>query len=219
MSSDPRRGVHSQAAERAAASGSQVRLVELIRARGETLLAALERHWAGSRAHADGTATFAFATAVELGWGREPAEEVREAARLHDVGLVYVPAETLSRAAGDLTVEERTLLDSRFARGAALARAAAVPEAACEWIRAVGERFDGGGPSGLAGERIPAESRVIRTACLCDAVLAGAAPVQAPPGGRHRLALDELRRRSGAELDPRVSGALAGVLERAAGGI
>ena len=135
-----------------------------MKAGGSELLEALERHLPGSRGHADGTATYAFAAAVELELERDHAEAVREAARLHEVGNVYVPANVLVKAAGELTTEEKGLLDSRFASGAELARGAGIPDQVCDWIGAVGERFDGSGPGGLAGERIPIESRIMRAA-------------------------------------------------------
>ena len=110
--------------------------------------------------------------------------------------MVYVPSEVLAKPPGELTPEERELLDSRFASGAELARGAGIPEQACEWIRATGERFDGGGPQGLAGERIPIESRIVRVACAFDAVVAAAAkePGNASADGRRQAAVDELRR-------------------------
>ncbi len=158
-------------------------LAARVKARGSELLDALERHLPGSRGHADGTAAYAFAAAVELDLEREHAEAVRETARLHEVGNVYVPAAVLRKPPAELTPEDVELLDSRFVRGAELARGAGVPEQACEWIGAIRERFDGEGPTGLAGERIPIESRIVRVACACDTALA--AP--APGGGPRRM--------------------------------
>ncbi len=187
-----------------------------VKARGSELLEALERHLPGSRGHADGTATYAFAAAVELELERDHAEAVREAARLHEVGNVYVPANVLVKAQSELTTEETRLLDSRFASGAELARGAGIPDQVCDWIGAAGERFDGSGPGELAGERIPIESRVMRAACACDAALAAPAPGGASLGERRRIALEALRAAAGTELDPRVTTALATMLERAA---
>ncbi len=208
MSSDRPSGAPSNEPEREVAAR--------VSARGAELLDALERHLPGSRDHADGTAAYAFAAAVELDLDRDQAEAVREAARLHEVGSVYMPAEVLAKPAGELTAEERASLDSRFARGAELARGAGVPEQACQWIDAVGERFDGGGPAGLAGDRIPIESRIVRVACACDTALAAPAPGGTSPEERRRGAVDGLRGAAGAELDPRVTEALAAMLERAA---
>ena len=197
-------------------SGPEAGLAARVKAGGPELLDALERHLPGSRDHADGSAAYAFAAAVELDLARDHAEAVREAARLHEVGSVYVPAELGAKPVAELTAKERGLLDSRFARGAELARGAGVPDRACDWIEASGERFDGSGPSGLAGERIPIESRIVRVACACDAALAAPTPAGASQDARRRAAVDALRAASGSELDPRVTAALVAMLERAA---
>ncbi|MFL5870136.1 MAG: HD-GYP domain-containing protein [Solirubrobacterales bacterium] len=195
---------------------NEVGLATLVKARGSELLNALERRLPSSRDHADGTAAYAFAAAVELELERDHAESVREAARLHEVGNVYVPAAMLAKPAAELTPEDRALLDSRFASGAELARGAGIPDRVCEWIGATGERFDGSGPAGLAGERIPIESRIVRVACACDTALAAPAPGGASPAERWRIAVHVLRAAAGSELDPRVTAALAAMLERAA---
>jgi HD-GYP domain-containing protein (c-di-GMP phosphodiesterase class II) len=213
MSSDPLAGIPSPETDPTASADADPTLAAVARARGEVLLDGLERHLPGSRRHADGTASYAFAVAVELGADRLRAELVREAARLHDVGKVYVPAEVLTRPAGELEADELALMDSHQAYGAALAIGAGVPDLACEWIGAAGEHFDGSAGHGLAGERIPREARVIRVACACDAALSRRpAAARALPW----IATAELRAAAGAELDPPVVEAVAGVLERAA---
>ena len=209
MSSDRPSGARSSEPEPAG-------LATLVKARGSELLDAVERHLPSSRDHADGTATYAFAAAVELELERHHAEAVREAARLHEVGDVYVPAAVLAKPAGELTPEDRALLDSRFASGAELARGAGIPDQVCEWIGAIGERFDGSGPGGLAGERIPMESRIVRVACACDTALAAPAPGVASPDERRGIAVHALRAAAGSELDLRVTAAMAAMLERAA---
>ena len=119
---------------------------------------------------------------------------------------------------GELTPEDVELLDSRFVRGAELARGAGVPEQACEWIGAVRERFDGEGPTGLAGEQIPIESRIVRVACVCDSALAAPVPGHGDtsPGGRRWRAAQALRAAAGSELDPSVTAALVAMLKRSA---
>ena len=226
MSSDPPSGARSsepEAAQRADApprpagdSGLDPDLASRVSVRGLELLRALERHLPGSVDHADGTAAYAFAAAAELGLERDHAEAVREAARLHEVGAVYVRAALLVRPPGELTSEERTQLGSRFARGAELARGAGVPDEACAWIGAAGERFDGRRPGALAGERIPIESRIVRVACACATALAAPAPGRTSPRERRRRAIRALRAAAGSELDPDVTAALVTILERAA---
>jgi HD-GYP domain-containing protein (c-di-GMP phosphodiesterase class II) len=175
---------------------------------GAPLLDALESHLPGARRHADATAAFAFAAAVELGHERGRAEAIREVARLHDVGLVYVPTEVLSRPAESLDDSERALLASHLEAAYRLCRGAGIDEAACGWILRTRERYDGAGPEGLRGTQIPVESRIIRTACAGDLLLTRSGP---------EATRQALRAGEGGELDPVVSDAIVAVVERAAG--
>jgi HD-GYP domain-containing protein (c-di-GMP phosphodiesterase class II) len=168
----------------------------------------------GSRHHADGTATYAFVAAANLGMERDHAEAVRETARLHEIGKIYVPRRALDRPPDELTPDELSLLGAHFAYGAELARGAGIPEEACGWIHATQERFDGNGPAGLADERIFLESRIIRAACTCDALVSAPIPEGESVAERRRLATEELGRSAGRELDPRIVEALVGMLER-----
>ncbi|MGH2963840.1 MAG: HD-GYP domain-containing protein [Solirubrobacterales bacterium] len=213
MSSDPQAGAPSPGTDEPASPDADPSLALVAKARGETLLEGLERHLPGSRRHADGTASYAFAVAVELGADRARAELVREAARLHDVGKVYLPTTLLAKPREELDMTEEALVDSHPAYGATLAIGAGIPEQACEWIGSAGERFDGSGGLGLAGERIPVEARVIRVGCACDALLS-----RRPAVGEalHWIAIAGLRTSSGHELDPLAVEAMAAVLGRAA---
>jgi HD-GYP domain-containing protein (c-di-GMP phosphodiesterase class II) len=200
MSSDPPSDDRSFAAEPAIDAAAARQL-------GLPLLAALEEHLPGARQHGEATSAYAFATAADLGLGRERAELVREISKLHDVGMVYVPVEVLRTPIEALDQEQRAQLDAHIEAGARLARGAGLPAPQCEWILHTRERWDGDGPERLTGEMIPLEARVIRVACAADLVLASAGfdPTTAA-----------LRAAAGAELDPRVAGTMIGVLERTA---
>jgi putative nucleotidyltransferase with HDIG domain len=183
--------------------------------RGAPLLDALENHFTGSREQAEGAASYAFAAAVELGMTRSDAELTREAAKLHDVGRVYVPVEVLSKPAWRRSREEGAIVQAHHEWGAELARGAGVPDEVCDWIRDGGERYDGRGPRGLTGGAIPLQARISRAAYSCYAALAHSAeePVQADPE-HPRRASDVLRASAGHELDPEVVEAMATAIER-----
>jgi HD-GYP domain-containing protein (c-di-GMP phosphodiesterase class II) len=206
MSSDRPSGAPSHQPE------PQLGLAALLRIRGLPLLEALERHVPGAREHAEATASYAFAIAAELGFDRERCGVARETAQLHEVGQVYVPVPVLQKPAVERSSEERELFESQYEAAYRLARGAGIPENACGWLLRLRERFDGSGPEGLAGEEIPIESRMTRTACVGQTALA--APGIDDP---HRNALSELTGQAGAELDPRTVAALAAVLDRAVG--
>jgi HD-GYP domain-containing protein (c-di-GMP phosphodiesterase class II) len=212
MSWDPQSGAPSSGAD-PAAGGAQADPAELARARGATLIDALEGHRPGSRDHAEATASYAFAAAVELGFEREHAEAVRETARLHEVGMIYVPGAVLAASPEQRSAEGRTQIAAHPGYGAELALGAGVPRQVCDWIGATAERFDGRGPGGLAGERIPLEARIVRVACACDSALT-TPQAAVDPAGHRAAAFEVLRAAAGRELDPRVVEALAGMLDR-----
>jgi HD-GYP domain-containing protein (c-di-GMP phosphodiesterase class II) len=215
MSWDPPSDGPSPDAE-AADEALHADLAELVSERGAVLLDALESHYPGSRDHADATASYAFGAAVELRLEREHAEAVREAARLHEAGMLYVPAAVLAARPEDRDAQAQAMIEAHPGHGADLAHGAGVPAPACKWIDATAERFDGRGPSGLAGERVPLEARIIRVACACDRVLTAPHP-HTTAAERRATAFAWLRAVGGRELDPRVVAALTGMLDRVAG--
>ena len=213
MSSDRQSDGPSPEAERPAVEPSAA----LVRERGLPLLEALRSHLAGAGDHAAATASYAFAAAVGLRFHRARCELMREVARLHDIGKVYVPRDLLARPYGELDAGQRAQVDDQLEAGARLARGAGVSEFACVWMLHAGERYDGSGPAGLAGEAIPIESRIVRAACHCDAALSKpvAEDRERTEAGRRSDALAELRDEAGGALDPAVVDALAAILQRA----
>jgi HD-GYP domain-containing protein (c-di-GMP phosphodiesterase class II) len=220
MSSAAPTGDRSPAADSPAGARAEgPSLPELVRQRGAALLDALERHLPGSREHAEGTASYALIAATHLGYDAPRLELVREAAKLHEIGKVYLPAGILAKPISELSVTERAGLDRHFLAGAQLAAGAGIPTEVCAWIRAAGERYDGAGPGRLAADAIPSEARVIHAACVCDELLrapAEEAPVDsAAPVSPSARAANGLLARAGTELDPASAVALADALERA----
>ncbi|MGI8460858.1 MAG: hypothetical protein ACR2OC_04355 [Solirubrobacterales bacterium] len=185
MSSDPHSDALSPAPEREA---------DLVAERGGELLDGLDRKRPGSRAHGDRTASWAVAIAVELALPRETALTVREVARLHEIGLLYVEP-------GD---------DAQAHAAAKLAAGAGLPDKVCVWLQHWRERFDGGGPRRMFGGAIPLESRIIRAACAFATEVAGDDDPVA--------ALERLGAHADTELDPATIGAIAFVLDRGAPG-
>jgi HD-GYP domain-containing protein (c-di-GMP phosphodiesterase class II) len=217
MSSPHPSGVPSTGAD-ALPEPAQRSLAAVIEERGEPLLAALEQRVPGSARHADTTSSYAFAAAAGLGLDRATAEAVRAVARIHEIGKLYVPAESLSRPSQELTTPERDVLRRQWEWGYSVARGAGVPELPCDWIRWAGERPDGTGPGGLTRDAIPLEARVIHAACMADRLWTGPTAAQIPAAERQRLVVGTLRAKAGDELDAEVVEALADVLLPAVGG-
>jgi HD-GYP domain-containing protein (c-di-GMP phosphodiesterase class II) len=185
------------------------------RLRGEPLLAALEEHAPGSREHADATSAYALAIAVEIGLGREDSELIREAARIHEVGKLYLPADVLAKQPIELSATEREQLASYQGATHNLALGAGIAEEVCTWLLLTRERYDGRGPGRLAGEGIPIASRIIRVGCAYRTLLESHSAVS--PQEARRGALGWLRAAGAAELDPGLVEALGRVVERATG--
>lgn len=177
---------------------------EQARDRGASLLEALEGHMPTATARAAIAATLA--TAIARDAESPDAALIGEAARLSEVGKLYVPSRYLFSPRAALDDAGRTALASHFEHGHALARGAGVPDRACAWILNARERWDGAGPTGLAGTDIPLGSRVI---AICQEYLD--APAMAPADGdegtsdpRER-ALARLAELSGSALDPELA--------------
>jgi response regulator RpfG family c-di-GMP phosphodiesterase len=177
-------------------------LANLVREMGEPLLEGLEAHIPGSIKRAEAVGAYALAAAVGLGFARPEAELCRQAARLGDIGTIYVPADVLARDPSTWTDEEREVVAGRFEAGARLAEGAGLPSAICEWLLRASEHYDGSGPAGLSGTDIPVFSRIIRTAKRCDEVIGE---------GSDPSALLSL---AGTELDPAMVNALVSMLTR-----
>jgi HD-GYP domain-containing protein (c-di-GMP phosphodiesterase class II) len=209
MSSDPQNDAPSPG-DNGDEDVSEQGLVALLRMRGAPLIDGLEAHFPGSREVGEASASYAFAAAVELGLTRPGAELIREAAKLHDVGRVYVPAEVLAKPAWSRTPAEGAQVEAHHELGAQLARGAGIPDRVCEWIRLGAERYDGGGPNGLAGEAIPLQARISRAAYACYSAL-----TEGAGEGTGRRPFEAVHGSAGRELDPMVVDALAAVLSRA----
>lgn len=155
-----------------------------------------------ARARGDVAAALARSIAEEA--GSADAALVGEAARLGEVGKLYVSAEYLFARRSALDEKGRAALASHFEHGHALARGAGVPDRACAWILNARERWDGGGPTGLAAADIPFGSRVLAIAqSYLDAPLLaeGEGEEEDPRAGALRV----LAGLSGTALDPELT--------------
>ncbi len=210
MSSDPQSASPSPGADEPPADPA---VAELVRLRGAPLLDALEAHSPGAKDHAEATGAHAFAAAMAIGLDRAAAELCRETGKLHDVGMVYVPASVIQTPFESWSAAEREVFDGHYEAGARLALGAGIPDDVCGWLRQIRERFDGLGPEGLAGAAIPVPARLARAACACDTLLA-AAQGSATMDERRADAYARLRAAAGRELDPQIVDALASAVAR-----
>ena len=122
--------------------------------------------------HSRTVADLAMAIAELVGLPREQAQQVRVAGLLHDVG--YLDVDDLIFANSEQpTDEEWDELAAHAERGARILARCGFGEIST-WVRHHHERMDGAGyPSGLAGDAIPLESRVLHVADAYEAMTRG----------------------------------------------
>jgi putative nucleotidyltransferase with HDIG domain len=165
------------------------------------LSAAMEVRDPYTAQHEEAVAELAVATAAELGLGRHEQQAVRYAALTHDIGKISVPAAILGKP-GSLDEAEWEVMRRHTITGAQMLAGIPFFDEVHPLVRGHHERFDGGGyPDGLAGEAIPVGARIL---CVCDsynAMITSRPYRAAMPVGD---ALDELRRGSGTQFDPRI---------------
>ena len=131
-------------------------------------------------------------------------EGLRVAGQLHDVGKVSVPAEILSKPT-ELTQIEFALVKSHPETGHVILREIEFPWPVATIVLQHHERMDGSGyPSGLRGEEVLLEARILAVADTVEA-MASHRPYRAAFGIAEALA--EVARGSGSSFDAGVASA------------
>jgi diguanylate cyclase (GGDEF)-like protein len=163
----------------------------------------------GTAGHSERVADLVAALARRRGWGADRTARLREAALIHDVGKVGVPADVLA-SPGPLVPPRLEQIRRHAALGAQIAREALDEEQAA-WIRAQHEQPDGHGyPDGLAGEAIPEGAGLLAVADAFDVMTR--TTVYAPARDVAD-ALEECRRVAGTQLDRTVVDLLEAALD------
>jgi putative two-component system response regulator len=161
--------------------------------------------------HSLRVAQLAASVAAESGRSDEEVEQVRQAGRLHDIGMICVPVGLQSKE-GFLTPTEFELVKRHPLVGAQILAPLPYLGHVARFVRGHHERWDGKGyPDGLAGDAIPWGARLLGAAEVYDA-LTTARPYreQLTP----ELAVDRMRELTGTVLAPEVLRALSAVIER-----
>lgn len=170
-----------------------------------TLIDVLEAKDAYTAQHARDVVDLSERVAVRLGIEGRALRDVHYAAVLHDIGKIAVPTEIL-RKPGALTDEEFEQVKSHSDVGARLLERIPFTRSVAPLVRAIHERFDGGGyPDALAGEAIPIGARIVGA---CDAFDAMISDRPYRRGMGVAAAVSELERCAGSQFDPGVIKAL-----------
>jgi diguanylate cyclase (GGDEF)-like protein len=178
----------------------------------EMLLQALFERSPGLRDHVVEVVQTATAIGETFGLSPKELEELRLAARLHDVGKLAVPDDVLQKP-GPLHPEEWAFIREHTVIGERILGAAPGWLGVGAVVRATHERWDGTGyPDGLAGNAIPLAARII---AVCDAFSAMTSPRPYRLPIAPAQALKELQAHAGTQFDPDVVAAFCAIVERA----
>jgi diguanylate cyclase (GGDEF)-like protein/putative nucleotidyltransferase with HDIG domain len=155
-------------------------------------------------AHGGQVAAIAVKIARALGVEDDRLDDLRTAAKLHDIGKVAVPREILDKP-GPLDEDELRVVQTHPIVGAELLRAWGFPKPA-QLVLEHHEHINGSGyPAGLSGDEITLEARIIHVA---DAFVAMTLDRPYRKAMRREEALAELERHRGTQFDATVVVAL-----------
>jgi len=178
--------------------GEQDCKVQLLREAIESLSRAAESREVATAGHGDLVARYSEVIARALGLSSEETADLVFAARVHDVGKIFVPEQILNKP-GPLNDEEFFRVKLHPHIGAEIVGKIPHSDMMREAIEHHHQRFDGSGyPDGLRGEQIPLWARIIG---LADAYANMVTEQSFSAARTPDQALDELSKMSGTRFD------------------
>ena len=160
--------------------------------------------------HSYRVSIYAVQIAQRMGFSKKECENLRHAARMHDIGKIGIPDSVLNKP-GRLTDDEYAIMKSHVVQGSNILKGFTLIDHVVEGARYHHERYDGKGyPDGLKGEEIPLYGRIIGVADAFDAMTANRVY-------RKKLDLDyvlgEMKRCKGTQFDPKCVDILLELIE------
>lgn len=172
---------------------------------------AIEARDTYTRTHGDRLIEYGALVAKEIGLGEAEIKNIRYAAVMHDVGKIGIKDSILNKT-GKLTVEEYEEIKKHPEIGYNMLKKIKFLSHIAKDVLHHQERFDGKGyPNGVAGEDIPIASRIIAVIDTFDAMTTDRPYRRALP---IKDALEELRKNSGTQFDPKVVEAFLKVVKK-----
>ncbi len=172
---------------------------------------AIEARDAYTRKHGDRLINYGTEVAKSLGLGEKEVKNIRYAAALHDVGKIGIKDSILNKPT-KLTDEEYNEMKKHPEIGYNMLKKIKFLIPIANEVLHHQERFDGKGyPDKLAGEEIPIVSRIIAVIDTFDAMTTDRPYRKALP---LQSALDELKKYSGTQFDPKVVNAFLNVVSK-----
>ena len=160
--------------------------------------------------HSQRVSQYSVMIAQALGMSEKECEDLRKTALMHDIGKIGIPDNILNKPSR-LTDEEYALMKSHTTRGAEILKGLTLIDHVVEGAAYHHERYDGKGyPSGLKGDQIPLNARIIGVADAFDAMTANRVYRRQMDFG---YVLNEMRNGSGTQFDPQMVDILLGLIE------
>ena len=201
------------ARERSARMDSLLELSSAYRGTAHVLGDMVEHDDVYTGVHSRSVVELALGVADQVGLDSRARRNVEFGALLHDVGKVAIPNELINKP-GPLNEREWTVVRTHTIEGQRiLEKIGGLMSSIGAVVRSSHERFDGTGyPDGIAGDRIPIESRIISA---CDAFSAMTTDRAYRDAMSIEAAIAELEDNAGTQFDPRIVKLLVvGVRER-----
>ncbi|OHE58759.1 MAG: hypothetical protein A2Z47_13135 [Thermodesulfovibrio sp. RBG_19FT_COMBO_42_12] len=184
-----------------ALKGSYEKLQRALEGTIYALASMVEKRDPYTAGHQQRVKTLACAIATEMGLPEEKIDGIRMIGVIHDLGKIYVPAEILSKP-GQLDEAEFKMIRAHAKVGYDILKKVEFPWPIAQGIAQHHERIDGSGyPSGLLGENILLEAKIIGVADVFEAI-ASHRPYR-PALGKDK-AIEEISQKKGTLYDPEV---------------
>ena len=146
------------------------RLERAVNVTVQVMVAAVEARDPYTSGHQTRVANLARTIAMEMGLPLEKVEAVRMAASIHDIGKLHIPAEILSKPT-KLSDIEYSMIKEHPRIGAEILKNVESPWPLAEIVHQHHERLNGSGyPSGLKGDQIGLEARILAVADVVEAM-------------------------------------------------
>lgn len=175
------------------------------------LLKALEEKDPYTAGHGERVALYAEIVAERIGLSGNRLEDLKMAARLHDVGKIGIKDRILNKP-GKLDVSEFAEIKKHPVKGAEIISEVPSFKKMVPWIKHHHERWDGKGyPDGLSNKEIPMEARIIGISDIYDALTTKRAYRDA---FTHDEAIQLIKNESGNAFDPVVAAAFLDVIDQ-----
>ncbi len=177
----------------------------------QALVEAVEAKDPYTRGHSERVNFLSMEIGNALGLPADELQDLHWGSLLHDVGKIGIPDALLSKPAG-LTKDEHTFVMMHAERSYEILRDVEQMKNALPGLRHHHEMYDGRGyPHGLKGERIPLHARIMAVADTYDSITSSRAY---RAGRSHEMALTEIERVSGSQLDPVMVGSFRKICAR-----